>query len=832
MRTTERNDLIRAVQLLAGVCDGAVSNDGMGYNKADAPVGATMALIPADQWPDGAAWYVWEMIATYKGQLLNTWGLDYASIPEPPRPPDVEPGRDPRLLVARLADGTYCVPHTSKGTVGTALKQVPGVVLRTEGDATYWHIPAQRARQALEIADQYGLHVASVVREAIAAEGARPDRRCVLVGDTLHLWFPKATRPVREAVKAIEGRRFHGDEAEPFWSVPVNAHTAEQVQALLETFDFSGREALAAALAEQANQVPPPPQRVELAESGDLRVVFPYHPALVAAVKRIPGRSFDRAASCWRIAFQDGTAAAMQAFLTAHPAFHYPPEVHERIIQAAAAEAQAVQARAAALAASSATDAEGLDIPGLAGTLRPFQVAGVRYMIDHHAGCLMADQMGTGKTIQTLAALEYRDDYPALIVVPSSLRLNWQREARRWLPHRSVGVLNGKKPQAGEADADIAIINYDVLAQRCAGLRASFAQRGGLRAIVLDEAHSIKNEKAARSRAALALAEGVPTRYALTGTPVVNRPVELVSILSFLGRLGEFGGFWPFVTRYCAAHKKMAGKKMVWDFSGASNLTELHQKLQATCMVRRRKEDVLVDLPPKQRVLVPVALDRAAATAYRDEAAKLVEWSQDYTDDQAAEALTRIERLKQIAARGKLAAVQAWIAEFLESGEKLIVFASHVDIQEALCAAYPDAAHILAADNVAARDAAVQRFQHDAATALVVCSLRAAGVGLTLTAASDVAFHEFGWTPADHDQAEDRAHRIGQHDSVTAWYLYAEDTIEEWILRLIERKRRVVDQATDGRDDAATASVFDDLMEAIIASGRQTSSATAEQGGL
>ena len=161
-----------------------------------------------------------------------------------------------------------------------------------------------------------------------------------------------------------------------------------------------------------------------------------------------------------------------------------------------------------------------------------------------------------------------------------------------------------------------------------------------------------------------------------------------------------------------------------------------------------------------------------------------------------AEQLVRIEACKQAAARGKLAASKEWIENFLDSDEKLVVFASHIDIQESLANTFDGAAHIFGSDDALTRQQNVDRFQTDPECRLIVCSLQAGGVGITLTAASNVAFLEQGWTPAAMDQAEDRLHRIGQKDSVNAWYLLDMNTIDGQIWNLIEEKRNVTEQVT------------------------------------
>jgi SNF2 family DNA or RNA helicase len=208
--------------------------------------------------------------------------------------------------------------------------------------------------------------------------------------------------------------------------------------------------------------------------------------------------------------------------------------------------------------------------------------------------------------------------------------------------------------------------------------------------------------------------------------------------------------------------------------------------------------------------VVPVALDNEAdyRLAERDVIAWLREQPLDLSELEAkiaatlrAERLAQLGTLKRLAARGKLSAAMTWIHDFLASDEPLVVFAHHTEVQEALLQRFRNAAHLLGRDSTAARDATVQAFQDPDGPQLIICATRVAAQGITLTRASNVAFLELEWTPALHDQAEDRCHRIGQRDAVTAWYLLAADTIDETMARLIARKRGIVAAVTDGKVD-------------------------------
>ena len=455
-------------------------------------------------------------------------------------------------------------------------------------------------------------------------------------------------------------------------------------------------------------------------------------------------------------------------------------------------EVREQHARAAGLVElSAATDAP-LQIAGLGGELKPFQRAGVSYLLSQRRAFL-ADEQGLGKTIEALAAIEADGAYPAVVVCPASLKLNWLREIERWLPARSAQALAGNGGNGQDSStAEITVVNYDILAARLPELRALAP-----RALVLDESHYCKNAAAKRTQAAQRLAAAVPQDglvLALTGTPVMNRPPELIAQLRIIGRLGDFGSGVQFGRR----------------FRGPDAHLRLHWHLRARCFARRLKADVLPQLPPKTRAVVPIELDNEAE--YRLAERDVVAWLQSQPLDLGeldakvaaalrAERLVRLNALKLLAARGKLHAALAWIHDFSSSGERLVVFARHREIQRAVLERFPGALHILGEDSHLARDASLRAFQEPDGqdNQLIVCSLEVAGQGLTLTRSSNVVFLELDWTPAKHDQAEDRCHRIGQQDAVNASYLLAAGTIDETIAALLERKRAVIGAVTDGR---------------------------------
>jgi SNF2 family DNA or RNA helicase len=501
-----------------------------------------------------------------------------------------------------------------------------------------------------------------------------------------------------------------------------------------------------------------------------------------------PGRFFLRDAP-WGVSVPADPALVPQLtdYLEAHPELHVEEPASELLEELVVEHDRAAET----VALSYADDAE-LDGLELGGELHPFQRAGVRYALARRR-TFIADEQGLGKTVQALATIEADNAFPTVVVCPASMKLVWEREAKHWLPKRRVAVLGGRTDEVWSeetAAAEIVVLNYDILdwhADKLAELEP--------RALILDESHYVKNARAARTRAALDLSRQLPDRalrLALTGTPILNRAEELVSQLRVLGRLKDFG----------------SGARLTRRFRAAGSDDRLHWNLRAHCYVRRTKQQVLPQLPAKRHDTVPVLLsnDHEYRLAERDVIAWLQTLPLDLRTIDAkvaaalrAEQLVRLNNLRQLAARGKLPTALAWVADFLESGEPLVVFAEHIATQKAVLDRFPNALHILGSDTSRARQYAVDSFQAEEGPQLIVCSLKAASQGITLTRASNVAFLELDWTPARHDQAEDRLHRIGQDSAVTAWYLLAPDTIDETMAELLERKRSLIDAVTDGR---------------------------------
>jgi SWI/SNF-related matrix-associated actin-dependent regulator of chromatin subfamily A-like protein 1 len=543
----------------------------------------------------------------------------------------------------------------------------------------------------------------------------------------------------------------------------------------------------------ELGEVPPPARLVWFrgVDGEQLRLEVIWDPDVGRAFERLPGADGSRA-----VPLDPWLAEELDAFIARHDVQVTGPAV-EAFAALLTERRQAAEAIRLSRAAHGEPIAETAAVLG--GELAPFQWAGVRYVLDARRAFL-ADEQGLGKTVEALAALEADGAYPAIVVCPASMKLGWQREAAHWLPHRSVALVEGRS--AVPPSGDITILNYEIVAAH----REALGRRRP-RALVVDESHYCKNPRAKRTHAVRRLASAVAPdglRLALTGTPVLNHADELITQLRVIGRLEDFG----------------SGARFSRQFRGPLSEERLHWHLRRSCFVRRLKSEVLPQLPAKRQVVVPIRLtnedeyrlaERDVIAWLRSQPLDLSELNARIAATLRAERLAQLGTLQRLAARGKLAAALAWIDDFLASGEPLVVFARHVEVQQAVLERFPDALHLLGSDTLDAREAAIAAFQDPDGPSLIIGATRVAAQGITLTRASNVAFLELEWTPAMHDQAEDRCHRIGQHDAVTAWYLLAAETIDETMARLIQSKRAHVAAVTDGR-----VLNSDGLVEAVI----------------
>lgn len=459
-----------------------------------------------------------------------------------------------------------------------------------------------------------------------------------------------------------------------------------------------------------------------------------------------------------------------------------------------------------------------------------YQREGICFGLEHKR-IIIGDEPGLGKTLQSIGIVDTANAYPCLVICPSSLKINWQREFEKFTDKSALVLDNNVRTTWGYLLSmgvhQVAIVNYE-------SLRKFFVWdiRGGkqfrlkdvvfnpqiqaFKSIIIDESHRVKDPSAQQTIFTKGLSVGKDWCILLSGTPVVNRPEDLIAQLSIMNRLGEFGGRAKFIADYCTDPKDKTAEPAV-------PLSELSRQLYDTCMIRREKAKVLPQLPDKTRVdlYIEISNDKEYNLAAEDLAAYLQEYT-ECTDWEIRRkmrmvALVRFMTLRSLATKGKIAQAVDFIRTFLDSGKKLIVFCSLHEIVDELQKVFPRAVTVTGRDSAVSKQASVDAFQNNPNVQLIICSIKAAGVGLTLTAASDVAFIELAWTYADCCQCEDRAHRIGQKDNVTCYYLLGRGTIDHTIYRLIHRKKSIANEIMNADDEIPTDEMyFNELVKSFL----------------
>ncbi|NWU42394.1 SMAL1 protein, partial [Hylia prasina] len=422
-------------------------------------------------------------------------------------------------------------------------------------------------------------------------------------------------------------------------------------------------------------------------------------------------------------------------------------------------------------------------------SLMPFQREGVNFAISRNGRLLLADDMGLGKTIQAICiAAYYQQEWPLLVVTPSSVRFTWAEAFHRWLPSLSPEstnvIVTGKDNLTGSL---INIISFDLLSRMDKQLKSTF------QVVIVDESHFLKNTKTARCQAAMPLLKAAKRVILLSGTPAMSRPAELYTQIAAV-QPTFFPQFHSFGLRYCDARKMPWG----WDYSGSSNLTELKILLEQSIMIRRLKSDVLSQLPAKQRKMVVVAPEGISAKTKAALAAEAKMMAKGYESKQQEKEALLVFFSKT--AEAKIHAVVEYILELVESGNnKFLVFAHHKIMLDAVVAElkkkHIEHIRIDGSTSSAERQSLCQKFQFSEKQAVAVLSLTAANMGLTLSAADLVVFAELFWNPGILIQAEDRAHRIGQTSSVNVHYLVAKGTADDYLWPMIQEKIKVLGEA-------------------------------------
>lgn len=413
--------------------------------------------------------------------------------------------------------------------------------------------------------------------------------------------------------------------------------------------------------------------------------------------------------------------------------------------------------------------------------LYDFQLEGLNFIIENNGVCMLADEMGLGKTITAIAYTSYIDS-KTLIIAPSFLKLMWQDEIEKFTDKTST-IIEAKdlnKPEKIDFDVDYIIINYACI-KKAFKKDIDFTQ---FDTVVCDESSYIKSAKSQRSKYTRKL-KFIQHRLLLTGTPILNRPDELWAQLNMLDP-NKFRRRWNFFKKYCNLHKNRFG----WDHSGRSNIDELREKI-SELIIRRKKEDVLTELPPKSEQTIRINLPRQDRTEYLTKLSLL----KQVINKGKGEQLSTLTKMKQLTSHAKLPKAKKLIKEFIDNGEKIVLFSQYLTPLYKLKKHFENQSVVYEGDmSNKEKQRVVKKFQDNDNVKVFLGSIKACSMGITLHSASNCIFLDLPWTPALVNQASDRLHRIGQEDSVSIYYLVANDTVDEDILATIKEKMDVISQ--------------------------------------
>lgn len=538
---------------------------------------------------------------------------------------------------------------------------------------------------------------------------------------------------------------------------------------------------------------------------------FQYHPQMIEVAKRIPGRKFDSKLGMWIV-----------------PKSYYPPGKYTQNAYVQLFANWAIKA-GYEKCVQKGTPATRPDVHytlppmpdlevshGLKIEPYPYQKQGIAYAL-RKKRCFFGDQPGLGKTLQAIGAAYIAGAWPTLVICPASLKINWQREWKKFTGKDAI-ILDDRNKNNWYRYyemkcCDVFITNYESLKKFfvedfAGGVTRSIRlkrEASLFRCVIIDESHRCKSAKTQQSKICYKLCLGKEYRFLLTGTPSINGPKDLIEQLKIMGRLDDFGGYKSFEQNFLQGPRE------------ASNLDLLNWRLWNTCFFRREKAKVLAELPDKMRQVIQ--MDITNRKEYQDAEHDLIGYLSSYeqADDEKlrraerGKVMVQMQKLRQIAARGKITAAVEFISDILDSGEKLIVFAFLKEVVHEIKKVFADAVTIVGENSSQERQTAVDRFQNDPKCQLIICNYKSAGVGLTLTASSRVAFIEFPWTFADCEQAEDRAHRIGQKDSVNCYYFLGKNTIDEDSWDIIQTKKDIANDVT-GTDDQVPEKAVDAIL--------------------
>jgi SWI/SNF-related matrix-associated actin-dependent regulator 1 of chromatin subfamily A len=421
---------------------------------------------------------------------------------------------------------------------------------------------------------------------------------------------------------------------------------------------------------------------------------------------------------------------------------------------------------------------------------------------------ILADDMGLGKTTSTIIAALESGSKKVLIICPATLKINWKREIENY-SDKAVYIAEGKN---FSTESDFVIINYDIIKNFHDTKKKGESQilDANFDLVVVDEAHYIKNATAQRTKLINDLVKKVDRLWLLTGTPMTSRPIDYFNLLSLI-ESPVAKNWMAYAIRYCQGYQFNVGGRKVWNVMGASNLEELRDRTTGLTL-RRLKENVL-DLPDK--IITPVYL-RLKSKMYEEIMGEYYDWYDKNPEESKSLTVqfTKLTKIRQVIADEKIAQTIEIAENIIEQGKKVIIFCNFTNSLNKICEHFgKSAVKVDGSMSKPERQHSVDSFQESDKVKVFVGNIKAAGVGLTLTAAEAVIMNDLSFLPSDHAQAEDRAYRYGQKNNVLVYYPIFENTIEGIIYDILNNKKQVI--ATVMGDNQNTADAAEEILKRI-----------------
>ena len=425
---------------------------------------------------------------------------------------------------------------------------------------------------------------------------------------------------------------------------------------------------------------------------------------------------------------------------------------------------------------------------------------------------ILADDMGLGKTTSTIIAALETGVKKILIICPASLKINWQREIENYTD-RSTFIAEGKK---FSTEHDFVIVNYDILKnfhdKDPRNREDSELIKGNFDLVILDEAHMVSNAQAQRTKIINNFVKDIKRVWLLTGTPMTSRPMNYYNLLHIIE--SPVAQNWKaYAIRYCQGYQFNAGGRKVWNVTGASNLEELRERTSGQ-ILRRLKEEVL-DLPDK--IISPVYL-RIVSQEYKNLMGEYREWYKNNSEESSSLTVqfSKLMQVRKLIANEKVSQTIEFAENIIDQGKKVIIFTNFTDTLQSIYQHFgKSAVYLDGSCSNSVRQQAVDRFQTDDKIKVFVGNLKAAGVGLTLTAAEVVIMNDLSFVPAEHSQAEDRAYRFGQKSNVLVYYPIFENTIEKTIYDVLNKKKRIISTVLGDNQQNEIGDTVEEILNSI-----------------